>query len=70
METRGQSQQKDKVGTKTGGAWEEQGKSLPKGMGLGHSYERRGREEPSCKSCPALHIHSTEFLSPYNSEEH
>jgi len=36
VETRGQPQQRDKVGMKTEGAWEEQKKSLPKAMGLGH----------------------------------
>lgn len=47
VETRGQPQQKDKVGMKTEGAWEEQGKSLPRGMSLGHrATARGGREKP------------------------
>lgn len=47
VETRGQPQQKDKVGMKTEGAWEEQEKSLPKGTGLGRrATARGGREEP------------------------
>lgn len=47
VETRGQPQQKGKVGMKTEGAREEQRKSLPKGLGLGHrTTARGGREEP------------------------
>lgn len=42
VETRGQPHQKDKVGTKTEGAQEEQRKALPKGSGT-RSYSMRGK---------------------------
>lgn len=62
METRGQPQQKDKVGMKTG-AWEKQRKSLPKGMGLGHGYSMRGKGRASSSS-----HHHTAFSVSYNSD--
>lgn len=56
METRGQPQQKEKVGMKTG-AWQKQRKSLPKGMGLGHSYRMRGKGRALVPNLSIIALH-------------
>lgn len=67
METRGQPQQKDKVGMKTG-AWEKQRKSLPKGMGLGHGYSMRGKGRALVLKLSNSSHHHTAFSVSYNSD--